>query len=103
MRQLPLADPGTPDHRTAARYLYWVARGQKATLAGGMTFGILWMGSQAFVPAVLGKAIDEGVAAGDFDRLLLWTTVLFGIGVLQALAGIMRHRFAVVNWLSAAY
>ena len=103
MRQLPLADPGTPDHRSAARYLLWVARGQKATLAGGMTFGILWMGSQAFVPAVLGKAIDQGVAAGDFERLLLWTIVLFGIGVLQALAGIMRHRFAVVNWLSSAY
>lgn len=103
MRQLPLADPGVPDHRSPARYLWWVARGQKATLAGGMAFGILWMGAQAFVPAVLGKAIDEGIAAGDVERLLLWTSVLFGIGVLQALAGIMRHRFAVVNWLSGAY
>ncbi len=103
MRQLPLADPGTPDHRTPARYLLWVARGQKATLAGGMLFGILWMGSQAFVPAILGKAIDQGIAAGDTERLLLWTSALFGVGVLQALAGIMRHRFAVVNWLSGAY
>lgn len=68
-----------------------------------MLFGILWMGSQAFVPAILGKAIDQGIAAGDTERLLLWTTALFGVGVLQALAGIMRHRFAVVNWLSGAY
>ncbi|NEA34173.1 ABC transporter ATP-binding protein [Streptomyces sp. SID13031] len=103
MKQLPLADPGVPDHRSPARYLWWVARGQKATLAGGMTFGILWMGSQAFVPAILGKAIDEGIAAGDTERLVLWTSVLFGVGVLQALAGIMRHRFAVMNWLSGAY
>jgi ABC-type multidrug transport system fused ATPase/permease subunit len=103
MRQLPLADPGTPDHRTPARYLLWVAGGQKATLLGGMTFGILWMGAQAFVPAILGRAIDEGIAAGDTERLLFWTVVLFGVGVLQALAGIMRHRFAVVNWLSGAY
>jgi ABC-type multidrug transport system fused ATPase/permease subunit len=103
MKQLPLADPGTPDHRTPARYLLWVARGQKATLAGGMAFGILWMGAQAFVPAILGKAIDEGIAAGNTKRLMLWTTVLFAVGVLQALAGIMRHRFAVVNWLGAAY
>jgi ABC-type multidrug transport system fused ATPase/permease subunit len=80
-----------------------VARGQKATLLGGMAFGILWMGSQAFVPAILGKAIDQGIAAGNTDRLLLWTSVLFVVGVLQALAGIMRHRFAVVNWLSGAY
>ncbi|MEV8374628.1 ABC transporter ATP-binding protein [Kribbella sp. NPDC056861] len=103
MRKLPLADPGIPDHRSPARYLWWVARGQKATLAGGAAFGILWMGSQAFIPAVLGKAIDEGIAGGDVERLLLWTSVLFGVGVLQALAGIMRHRFAVVNWLSGAY
>jgi ABC-type multidrug transport system fused ATPase/permease subunit len=103
MRQLPLADPGTPDHRTPARYLLWVARGQKATLLGGMAFGILWMGAQSLVPAILGKAIDQGIAAGDTRRLLYWTLVLAGVGVLQAGAGIMRHRFAVVNWLSGAY
>ncbi|TCM41864.1 ABC transporter ATP-binding protein [Kribbella sp. VKM Ac-2568] len=103
MRQLPVADPGTPDHRSPARYLLWVASGQKATLLGGMAFGILWMGAQAFVPAILGKAIDQGIAAGNTERLLLWTTALFAVGVLQALAGIMRHRFAVVNWLSGAY
>lgn len=103
MKQLPLADPGTPDHRSAALYLFWVARGQKATLLGGMTFGMLWMGAQAFVPAILGKAIDEGIAGGDVDRLLQWTALLFAVGVVQALAGIMRHRFAVSNWLSGAY
>ncbi|MET7277512.1 ABC transporter ATP-binding protein [Kribbella sp. NPDC005582] len=103
MRNLPLADPGIPDDRSPARYLLWVARGQARTLAGGMTFGILWMASQAFIPAVLGKAIDEGVAAKDWDKLLQWTALLGAIGVLQALAGIMRHRFAVTNWLMAAY
>ncbi|GAB3836985.1 ABC transporter ATP-binding protein [Kribbella italica] len=103
MKQLPVADPGTPDHRSAARYLLWVARGQKATLLGGMTFGMLWMGAQAFVPAILGQAIDEGIAGGDTERLLEWTALLFVVGVVQALAGIMRHRFAVSNWLSGAY
>jgi ABC-type multidrug transport system fused ATPase/permease subunit len=103
MKQLPLADPGVPDHRSPARYLLWVARGQWRTLAGGMAFGILWMASQAFIPAILGTAIDEGVAARDGERLLQWSAVLFAVGVVQALAGIMRHRFAVTNWLSAAY
>jgi ABC-type multidrug transport system fused ATPase/permease subunit len=103
MRQLPLADPGIPDHRSPARYLWWVARGQKATLAGGMVFGILAMGAQALVPAVLGKAIDEGIAVGDTEKLLIWSGVMFGVGMLQALAGIMRHRFVVVNWLTGAF
>ncbi|HZO64170.1 MAG TPA: ABC transporter ATP-binding protein [Kribbellaceae bacterium] len=103
MRQLPLADPGTPHHRSPARYLLWVASGQKATLLGGMVFGVLWMTAQAFVPAILGLAIDEGVAAGNSRRLLEWTAVLFAVGVVQAGAGIMRHRYAVVNWLTGAY
>ena len=80
-----------------------MARGQKRTLIGGMTFGILWMAAQAFIPAILGLAIDEGIAARDGERLLQWTAVLFAVGVLQAIAGIMRHRFAVTNWLTAAY
>ncbi len=103
MKLLPLADPGVADHRSPARYLLWVARGQSRTLIGGMTFGVLWMGAQAFIPAILGRAIDEGIAARDGERLLRWTVLLFAVGVVQALAGIMRHRFAVTNWLSAAY
>jgi ABC-type multidrug transport system fused ATPase/permease subunit len=103
MRQLPLADPGIPNHRSPVRYLWWVAGGQARTLAGGMAFGILWMASQAFIPALLGRAIDEGIAAQDGERLLRWTALLAAVGVLQAFAGIMRHRFAVTNWLTAAY
>ncbi|WP_327637762.1 ABC transporter ATP-binding protein/permease [Kribbella sp. NBC_00482] len=103
MRQLPLADPGVPNHRSPARYLWWVAGGQARTLAGGMVFGILWMAAQAFVPAILGRAIDEGIAARDGERLLHWTALLFAVGMVQASAGIMRHRFAVTNWLTAAY
>ena len=103
MRQLPLADPGVPNHRSPARYLCWVAGGQARTLAGGMAFGILWMAAQAFIPAILGRAIDEGIAAQDGERLLRWTALLFAVGVVQATAGIMRHRFAVTNWLTAAY
>ncbi len=29
--------------------------------------------------------------------------MLFAIGLVQAASGIMRHRFAVTNWLTAAY
>ena len=103
MRQLPLDHPGTADHRSPGRFLWWVAKGQWQTLLGGMFFGIVWMSSQAVMPAVLGRAIDQGVAAKDSDRLLMWAAVLFGIGLLQAASGIMRHRFAVTNWLTAAY
>ena len=32
-----------------------------------------------------------------------YAAILFGIGLVQAVSGIMRHRFAVTNWLTAAY
>jgi ABC-type multidrug transport system fused ATPase/permease subunit len=80
-----------------------MARQQWLTLAGGMGFGIVWMSAQAVMPAVIGRAIDEGVAAKDGARLAEWAAVLLGIGLVQAVAGIMRHRFAVTNWLLAAY
>lgn len=77
--------------------------GQWRTLLAGMLFGIVWMVCQAVMPAVIGNAIDDGIAARDTDALLTWTMVMLGIGVLQSAAGIIRHRFAVTNWLTAAY
>jgi ABC-type multidrug transport system fused ATPase/permease subunit len=103
MRNLPLADPGVPDSRSPGRYLWWVMRGQRATLLGGMTFGTIWMVAQAIMPALIGKAIDQGVANGDTSRLLFWAGMLMLAGVVQAAAGIIRHRFAVMNWLMGAY
>ncbi len=103
MRQLPLDHPGTADHRSPGRYLWWLAKGQWHTLAGGMLFGIIWMSTQAVMPFVLGRAIDRGVADQDSGELLKWAGLLFAIGLVQAASGIMRHRFAVTNWLTAAY
>jgi ABC-type multidrug transport system fused ATPase/permease subunit len=103
VRHLPLADPGTADHRSPGRYLWWLMKGQWHTLAMGIFFGIVWMVCQALMPAVIGHAIDDGVAARDTGALVRWTLTMLGIGVLQAAAGIMRHRFAVTNWLTTAY
>jgi ABC-type multidrug transport system fused ATPase/permease subunit len=103
MRVLPLVDPGIPDSRSPGRYLWWIAKGQKATIAGGVSFGIVWMVAQAVMPAIIGKAIDQGIAADDASRLWMWAGVLLLVGGVQAAAGIFRHRFAVFNWLTAAY
>jgi ABC-type multidrug transport system fused ATPase/permease subunit len=103
MRLLPLADPGTPDVRSPTRYLLWVASQQKATIAGGTVFGVVWMVSQAVMPAIIGKAIDQGIRPNDGAKLWMWAGVLLGVGFVQASTGIFRHRFAVANWLIAAY
>ena len=103
MRSLPVADPGTPDDRSATHYLGWLARRSWPSVTAAILAAILWMVCQAVVPAVIGKAIDAGVTARSREALLTWGLVLFGVGLLQAIAGISRHRFAVTNYLSAAY
>nr|CAA9357442.1 MAG: Heterodimeric efflux ABC transporter, permease/ATP-binding subunit 1 [uncultured Nocardioidaceae bacterium] len=103
MRNLPLADPGTPDTGSSTRYLVWITRVQPWTVAGAVAAGIVWMVAQALMPAVVGKAIDAGVAARDGEQLRLWAFALLGVGLTQAVAGVVRHRFSVVLWLDAAY
>jgi ABC-type multidrug transport system fused ATPase/permease subunit len=68
-----------------------------------MCFGIVWMSSQAVMPAVIGRAIDRGVAAKDGHALLEYAGLMMLIGIVQAVSGIMRHRMAVTNWLTSAY
>ena len=103
MQRLPLAHPGIADHRSPGRFLWWLAKQQWRTLAGGAAFGIIWMSSQAVMPFVIGRAIDRGVSDKDGGQLVFYASLMLAIGLIQAATGIMRHRFAVTNWLIAAY
>jgi ABC-type multidrug transport system fused ATPase/permease subunit len=103
MRELPLGHPGTPDLRSPARFLVWVARGQLGTLALGVVYGVIWMGALAVVPALVGWAIDRGVEEGDTAALLAGSALILAAGLVSAVAGILRHRANVTNWLTAAY
>ncbi|MFB9237414.1 ABC transporter ATP-binding protein [Plantactinospora siamensis] len=102
MRALPVADPGVPDARSPLRLLCWLAARAWPSLVAGIVFGVVWTVSQALMPAALGRAVD-GIAAGDEAGLLRWSVVLLVLGLVQAGTGILRHRMAVYNWLSAAY
>jgi ABC-type multidrug transport system fused ATPase/permease subunit len=43
------------------------------------------------------------VAEGDTAGLLRWSALILAAGLVSAVAGILRHRVAVVNWLTATY
>lgn len=103
MRSLPIADPGTPDSRSATRYLWWLTRNQARTIGYGMFFGITWMMTGALIPMVIGKAIDAGITGKDMPALARWAGAFMLLGVVQAASGIMRHRNAVFNWMSANF
>jgi ABC-type multidrug transport system fused ATPase/permease subunit len=83
--------------------MLWLAGRIWPSLTGGIVFGVLWMMSQAFMPAVIGKAIDAGITTRDLGVLAVWGAVLLGLGVLQAVTGTIRHRLAAYNWLATSY
>ncbi len=103
VRHHPMTDPGRPTISSPVRFLTWLARQQVSTISYAMVMGTVWMLAQALAPALLGKAIDDGVRAKDTGALVLWSLALLGLGLAGAIAGILRHRAAVSNWLTAAY
>ena len=100
---LPTEHPGLPDTRSPVRLLVWTGRHQLRTLAAGMAFGILWMVAQAMMPFAIGRAVQNGIVDHDNAKLAQWALILLGLGLLQAGAGVMRHRLAVFNWLQASF
>jgi len=103
VRRLPYDDPGKPDIRSPARYLLWTARRQWRSLVVGTLYGITWMGAQALVPAAIGRGLDQGVSAHDLSAAAKWSGIVLTLAAIQAVAGVLRHRIAVANWLYASF
>ncbi|MEU9575076.1 ABC transporter ATP-binding protein [Streptomyces massasporeus] len=85
-------DPGTPDHRGGARYLWWLVSRQPGRCAAGAMFGTVWMVLLAATPYLMSRAIDDGLEPGDMRALTLWSGALFVVGAFNAWLSIMRHR-----------
>jgi ABC-type multidrug transport system fused ATPase/permease subunit len=96
----PFSDPGRPDLRSPSRLLVWLVGAQIRTVLSGAVCGVAWMVAQAAIPALLGEAIED-VVRRDRGGLVMWSAVLFVLGVIQAVAGVLRHRRAVANFILA--
>jgi ABC-type multidrug transport system fused ATPase/permease subunit len=85
-------EPGSPDDRSAYRYLWWLVTRQRRRVAAGGVLGSLWMVGLTLPPYFLSRAIDDGLAPGRSSTLVAWVAALFGVGVVNAWLAIMRHR-----------
>lgn len=103
MLKLPYDDPGTPDLRSPFRFLVWTGQQQQRPLLVGTMYGVLWMGAQALVPAAIGRGLDAGVSAHDVSTSVKWSLVVLALAAVQAVAGVLRHRVSVQNWLAASF
>lgn len=85
-------DPGTPDSRGGWRYLWWLVMRQPMRSAMGALISSVWMVLLAATPYLMSRAVDDGLAAGDYGALAGWTGALVAVGVFNAWLSIMRHR-----------
>ncbi|TXS53609.1 ABC transporter ATP-binding protein [Streptomyces sp. uw30] len=85
-------DPGEPDCRGGARYLWWLVTQQARRSVLGALISAVWMVLLAATPYLLSRAVDEGLAPGDYAALVAWTGALAGVHVFNAWLSIMRHR-----------
>nr|WP_119611651.1 ABC transporter ATP-binding protein [Streptomyces acidiscabies] len=86
------ADPGTPDCKGGAGYLWWLTRCQLGRALAGAALASVWMVLLAATPWMISKAVDEGLEPGDLGALVWWSTALFVVGAFNAWLSIMRHR-----------
>ncbi|GGV73949.1 ABC transporter [Streptomyces griseoloalbus] len=85
-------DPGTPDGRGGARYLWWLVLRQPGRCAAGAVLGSVWMVLLAATPYLMSRAVDDGLEPGDMGALAGWTGALFVVNGLNSWLSIMRHR-----------
>lgn len=98
---LPKPPTTRPPLGSPWRFLLWQAGRQRGTLLAGVLFGVIWMVAQAFWPLLLGRAIDAGTSGRDGGPVP-WLTALALVVLVQAGAGVLRHRTATVNRLRSS-
>ncbi|WP_326668521.1 ABC transporter ATP-binding protein [Streptomyces sp. NBC_01257] len=96
-------DPGAPDCRGPARYIWWLISCQRRRIAAGALLGSAWMVCLTLPPYLLSRAIDDGLEQGRESALAGWVAALLGVGVLNAWLSIMRHRTMTRVRLDAAF
>ncbi|MEU6237411.1 ABC transporter ATP-binding protein [Kitasatospora sp. NPDC047058] len=102
-RRVPYADPGSPDHRSPMRFLWWLVSMQRKRVLLGATWGSLWMCALMLPPYLMSRTIDDGLRGRDTGALVGWVAVVLAVGALVAVLGILRHRTMTFIRIDAAY
>ncbi|MFI1741667.1 ABC transporter transmembrane domain-containing protein [Streptomyces sioyaensis] len=100
IRDLPHPDPGVPDVRTGGAFLRWLCAQQLGGQLSALAWGLLNVGAIAASPLPVGLAV-QAVVDRDGHRLLLAGGLVLALGLLIAVGGVMLHRAAVTNWITA--
>ncbi|GHC78161.1 ABC transporter [Nocardiopsis terrae] len=102
MRALP-QPPGTPDHRSADRYLLWLARREWRSLLWASLITSVYFLCTILVSYLLGTALDSGLADGGPGTLLRWFALIALCALVAAAMVPLYERASCFNWYACAY
>jgi ATP-binding cassette subfamily B protein len=83
--------------RAAWRFVRAIVRSEAGGVVGAVLSGLLWQTGAIAAPLIVKYAIDHGVVPRDKHALLVWLLALLGVGLLEVVAGGMRHIYAIRN------
>jgi len=83
--------------RAAWRFVRAVVRSQAGGVTGAVLSGLLWQTGAIAAPLIVSYTIDHGIVPRDGHALTIWLLALFGVGLLEVVAGGMRHIYAIRN------
>jgi ATP-binding cassette subfamily B protein len=83
--------------RAAWRFVRAVVRSQAGGVVGAVLSGLLWQIGAISAPLIVSYTIDHGIVPRDSHTLVVWLLALLGVGLLEVVAGGMRHIYAIRN------
>ena len=83
--------------RAAWRFVRAIVRSQAGGVVGAVLSGLLWQTGAIAAPLIVSYAIDNGIVPRDRHTLVVWLLALLGVGLLEVVAGGMRHIYAIRN------
>ncbi|MDR6867020.1 ABC-type multidrug transport system fused ATPase/permease subunit [Microbacterium resistens] len=98
MRTLPEPYVAPPVGVTPAGFLAWLVRMQWTTVLQGIVCDVVWLLGLALTPWAIGRAVDEGLVAGDYGAFLGWLGVVVWLQLQHSLIQGLRDRAGSVNY-----
>lgn len=89
-----LAGTDLHDVRAGWRLLWHTLRPERAGVAFGVFVGLLWTAFKVAIPALVQRAIDQGIVPKDTEALWHWTTLIAVAAVLSAFFTGLRRYWA---------
>src|SRR5881396_828244 len=83
--------------RAAWRFVRAIVRSQAGGVVGAVLSGLLWQTGAITAPLIVSYTIDHGIVPRDRHTLVVWLLALLGVGLLEVVAGGMRHIYAIRN------